>query len=123
MIIILIDDDIDDTELFEEAVNEIDHTIRFRSFADGISAIEAITGNSEPPDVIFLDLNMPMYSGLEVLKKLRGTSEGKNIPVVIYSTSIAKKDIEELTPFKVSHFVTKPDNFEDLKRRLRQILQ
>lgn len=122
MIIILIDDDDDDTELFEEAVREIDQSISFRAYKDGISAIEAIMEDGETPNVIFLDLNMPIYSGSEVLKKLRATSQGKDIPVVIYSTSINAKDVDELTPFEVSHFVTKPDSFEGLKHRLRQIL-
>ena len=58
----------------------------------------------------FLDLNMQETTGFQFVKAIRH----KNIPVIIYSTSSEKRDIEETTRLGAAHFLTKPNKFDEL---------
>lgn len=108
--IYLIDDDQEEAELLEEALSKINSVITFKWYDNVSDAFESLTKNS-PPDLIFLDLNMPELSGKELLQMLRQHSATADLPVVIYSTSISKKDIDDTAPFKVKAFLQKPENF------------
>ncbi len=51
--------------------------------------------SNELPDLLFVDLNMPRKNGLECLKEIRSNMKFSDVTIVIFSTSLAKKDIEE----------------------------
>src|SRR6187402_3499713 len=91
--IILTDDDADDCSLFSEALREIYADISLTIINDGVSLMKKLDHTvPPPPEVIFLDLNMPLKNGLECLQEIRNTPKLSDIPVVIYSTS-SNKDI------------------------------
>lgn len=69
---------------------------------------------SPRPDVILLDLRMPRINGLELLKELRESSEWREIPVIVLSSSKSKTDIEETQRYQVEHYLVKPDGFSRL---------
>jgi CheY-like chemotaxis protein len=74
-----------------------DGTVRIQKLDSGIDAIDALLNlaNSETlnlPDVVFLDLNMPQKDGYQTLLEIRSDERLKNLPVVIYSTSISESD-------------------------------
>src|SRR6266487_683666 len=93
---LLADDDADDQQLFKEALNEIDKSIRCLTASSGEEALNKLkTDLKQLPDYIFLDLNMPRMNGLECLVEIKKTNTLKHIPVIIYSTSSAEKDVEE----------------------------
>lgn len=120
---VIVDDDIDDQELFMEAVGEIDSSIECSSFSDCEHALHQMkNGLTDLPDVIFLDLNMPRLNGKQCLAELKKHEKLKNIPVVIYSTSSEKRDIDETTRLGAAHFVTKPNRFEELCKVLSQVI-
>ena len=73
------------------------------------------------PDAIFLDLNMPRINGIQGLKELKQTSLLKNIPVIIYSTSSSKKEMQETLKLGASYFLTKKSSFEELRKELSVI--
>lgn len=119
----LIDDDIDDQELFVEAVKEVDGGIACRCFSDCQEALrQLISGELELPDLLFLDLNMPRLNGKQCLTELKRTAHLKHIPVIIYSTSSEKRDIEETASLGAAHFLTKPNKFEDLRAALNLVM-
>jgi CheY-like chemotaxis protein len=120
--IVLIDDDLDEAELFFDALCEIKGRHDFRSFSDGVEALDHILTNRNYPNFVFLDLNMPLLSGKEVLKKIRSHTDTCDISIVIYSTSISPADIEETRELNVSHYLQKPEDFDSLCRDLRHIL-
>ncbi|MCD6461081.1 response regulator [bacterium] len=60
------------------------------------------------PDVILLDLRLPKVDGIEVLHNIKKSTELKDIPVVIVTSSSADNDIEQATDFKVYSYVVKP---------------
>jgi CheY-like chemotaxis protein len=120
--IVLIDDDLDEAELFFDALCEINRRHEFRSFSDGTEALDHILTQRNYPDFVFLDLNMPLLSGKELLKKIRERADTTDIAVVIYSTSISPADVEDTRLLNVSHYLQKPEDFKSLCRNLRQIL-
>ena len=113
----------DEAELFNEALHSITDDYEFTSFSDGQQALLYISESKTIPDFIFLDLNMPMLSGKEVLKRLRNTESGSNIPVIIYSTSITDSDRKDTNPYEVTGYLQKPDNFEVLCKKLETIIK
>ena len=111
----IVDDDADDQELFIEAVGEVDSTIRCITASDSEEALDLLKNRKIPlPDVIFLDLNMPRLNGKQCLAELKKQAHLRDIPVIIYSTSSEKRDIDETSRLGAAHFLTKPNKFEEL---------
>ena len=123
MRVYLIDDDAEEAELFNDAVFSINEAIVVRSFSNGRDALRVLTTEDVRPTVIFLDLNMPMFSGKDVLKELRMNPITSSIPVIIYSTTISKKDIEETSPYTVKAYLQKPESFNLLCQQLSDQLE
>jgi CheY-like chemotaxis protein len=115
----IVDDDIDDQDLFIEAVNEVDNSIECLSASNCEEALDLLKNRKIAlPDMIFLDLNMPRLNGKQCLAELKKQAHLRDIPVVIYSTSSEKRDIEETTRLGAAHFLTKPNKFEELCKAL-----
>ncbi|SEP35940.1 Response regulator receiver domain-containing protein [Niastella yeongjuensis] len=72
-------------------------------------------------DVIFLDINMPKIDGWECLKQLKNNPDYNSIPVIIYSTSSAKKDIETAYNLGAQLFLSKPEDFRELTKILEVV--
>lgn len=120
----IVDDDIDDQELFIEAVNEVDNDIVCISASNCEEALDMLKNRRITlPDMIFLDLNMPRVNGKQCLAELKRTADLKDIPVVIYSTSSEKRDIEETARLGAVHFLTKPNKFDELCRALNYVVK
>src|SRR4051812_29905511 len=90
--ILLVDDDEEDILIFKEVVrNDIDSNINIITSTNGVECLKALENIS--PDVIFLDINMPVMGGKECLEKIKNDPQLKDIPVVIYSTSTNLNEI------------------------------
>jgi len=121
--VFIVDDDVDDRELFIEAVAEINPSIQCLSAQDCQEALDKLNDESMPlPDIIFLDLNMPRINGKQCLEQLKASARLCNIPVVIYTTSSLQKDIEETRELGAAHFITKPANFGELCRCISEVI-
>ncbi len=73
------------------------------------------------PALILLDLNMPGTDGFEILEKLKGNSELKNIPVVILTTSADKRDINKCYKSGANSYIQKPVDFEKFARSIERL--
>ena len=121
--IFLIDDDVDDAEFFKEALQKLDHSIRFYSATNGDTANRQLAILHESlPDFIFLDLNMPKINGKEFLREFRKNAAYENIRIVIYSTSINQRDMKETIELGASDFLIKPTSLDDLVSGLKEVL-
>ena len=121
-VIFLIDDDIDDQEFFVEAVKEVDPNIVCHLASSCDEGLELLNKSSVLPDYIFLDLNMPKVDGKKCLLELKKNARVKDIPVIIYSTSSLKKDIDETKGMGAVHFLTKPAAFRELCEAIENVL-
>ena len=123
-ILLLIDDDPDDAFLFAQALGQTDASVRYQWAREGRSALEGLSdGEIEKPDLIFLDLNLPLISGWQVLDQLRSQADYASTPVIIYSTSSDRADSERALRLGATAFYTKPDDYEQLQQMLRHILE
>lgn len=117
----LIDDDADDTSLFEEVLSEITPAVGFHSAMYAAEALEQLKEAQTAPDVIFLDLNMPRMSGKEFLAHVKNDPNLQYIPIIMYTTSSLSKDIEETLMSGAVGFITKPTNTKELRHILSSI--
>jgi len=74
------------------------------------------------PDLIILDIMMPIMSGWETQQRLRDHPIWKNIPI-IFLTALPEKGIKDTKSFEGDDFIEKPVDIIDLKRRVRNILR
>lgn len=121
MIILYVDDDPEDIEIFIEAIKESDGATRCLIAQNGKEAMDLLHSDLLP-DFIFLDINMPVINGRAVLTEIRKNTKFKDIPVVMYSTSISQSDIEEYRKMGANHFLTKHNHFQDLCDAISSIL-
>lgn len=118
--VLLADDDPDDRDLFVEAINE--YNVDVDSVWNGVQLMKKLDRNENLPDFIFLDLNMPEKGGKECLQEIRGHEKLKDIPVIIYSTSSSKKDIDETFELGANLYITKPSSFSELRKTVKEIM-
>jgi CheY-like chemotaxis protein len=118
----IVDDDIDDQQFLIEALVENNPFSQCFTACDGEEAITQLRNAIVPtPDVIFLDLNMPRLNGKQCLVMLKNSPSFQHIPVVIYSTTSNKQEIQEIYELGASYFLIKPDSFKELREELASI--
>ena len=121
--ILLADDDEGSREIFIEAIADIAPHIKVNIAVNGQKLMDILSSKQEAlPDIIFLDLNMPLKTGHECLQEIRNNARLKNIPVIIYSTSSNDEHIKETFDGGANFYLIKPDSFSDLKLIARNLL-
>ena len=122
--IILTDDDTDEFELFKDAFDNLKVECKLNYFHNGKELIDYMnTPDMEIPDILFLDLNMPIMTGMECLREIRADKRFKNLPIAIYSTSSSEKDQLETFTNGANIYIKKPDNFDEMKRILGHVMK
>ncbi|MBT2159726.1 response regulator [Zobellia barbeyronii] len=122
--IALADDDEDDRMLFSEAIDEIGIRTKLSLFKHGQELMDYLTlPNIVLPNLIFLDLNMPIKNGLQCLKEIRENPDLKDLCIAIYSTSSSEKDVEETFLNGANIYLNKPNNFVKLQASVERVLQ
>jgi CheY-like chemotaxis protein len=120
--ILIADDDADDKDLFREALHETGESYTINTVSNGQELMDYLHGHSYSlPDVIFLDLNMPIKDGREALKEIKGDKQLCSIPVIIFSTSNSIHDINFSYSYGANLFVVKPFEFTGLANTLSTI--
>jgi len=121
--ILLADDDEDDRVLFTDALNELKIKTVVHTVNDGLELMEYLaTKESDLPQLLFLDLNMPRKSGFQCLKEIRSNHKMAEMAIAIFSTSLAEKDIEETFMHGANVYINKPNTFDDLKKVLNKVV-
>lgn len=105
------DDDFDDQELLTEAMAEKAADTKLVCVQDGYDVIhhlDNLKSGNHYPCAIVLDINMPGLGGLQTLKLLREDYRFNKIPIVIFSTSSHRSDIDTAITLGATEFMTKP---------------
>lgn len=112
--IILIEDNLGDVVLLRESLAEADSNVGltvFRSYDEVQCAISELEiGYKDSRMIILLDLNLPRCSGFELIPLFRNNPVLQHIPIVIFTSSQAPKDIMTAFQAGVNAYVPKPDD-------------
>ncbi|MFI7618003.1 response regulator [Nonomuraea terrae] len=124
--VLLVEDDQGDILLTREAFDLNKVRNRLSVVNDGEQAMAFLRqedgyADAPRPDLILLDLNLPRMGGLEVLREVKDDVGLRTIPVVILTTSQAEEDILHSYRLHANAYVSKPVDFEQFIRVVRQI--
>ncbi len=122
-VIFLVEDNQDDEMLAIRALRKNNIANRIEVARDGEEAIQYLFGNDrdDDPALILLDLKLPKIDGLEVLKRIRGDSRTRLLPVVVLTSSNEERDIVESYSLGANSYVRKPVDFEQFTEAVRQL--
>ena len=117
------DDDADDQDLIEEALRQSQLNCSLERVGDGEKLLKLLEIQHKQqkkfPDLILLDLNMPVKGGRETLSRLKEkNSPYANVPVYMLSTSSNETDVQYCLKNGASRFLVKPNSFTELKKLL-----
>ena len=117
--ILLIEDNLGDIRLIQEAIKSTGNRCNVEIARDGIEAMTYLRQEGDyqqvgHPDLILLDLNLPRKDGREVLADIKTDPALKHIPVVVLSTSRSQDDISKSYDLHVNCFISKSRNLSQL---------
>jgi CheY-like chemotaxis protein len=118
---LLADDDQDDTDLFTEALRNIDNSIELRAANNGKDALKKLEHQPNMPEIIFLDINMPEMDGWDCLRNIKKHERFKDIPVVMFSTSSTSINGKKAIQSGAAGYLEKPTSYLKLKDFLEQL--
>lgn len=126
--IFIADDDMEDRLLVRLALEEAQcHDVEVREFKNGhelLAHLESMPAGAQPPPrLILLDLNMPGIDGVSTLRAMRGLPVFEQIPVVIFSTGIQDKIVNECLAMGAREYVPKPANFDTFVTQMATFVQ
>jgi CheY-like chemotaxis protein len=120
--IFYVDDDVDDIDLFKEALNSVCSDVQLTTLTNSqlfLSTLQKIS----LPDVIVLDVNMPAVNGIECLKQVRESEVFKHIPVVLFSTSMYVTKVQESIRFGANHYILKGSSMQEFTSFIRDLCE
>ena len=110
--------------------SDIVSTIQYRLKACEFDVITASNGKeglekvaNERPDLILLDINMPVMDGHEMLERLRNRTDLKDTPVIMFTAYSDKRDIAKSADLGIADYVTKPFDFAELMEKISTALE
>lgn len=118
--ILLVEDDPDHVELALLALEQHRLAANVVVAHDGAEALEFLS-REKLPKLVLLDLNLPIVSGLEVLRRIRSQERTKFLPVVVLSSSDEERDVLRSYELGVNSYIVKPVNFDNFTETTRQV--
>ena len=117
--LLLADDDNDDCAFFKEALEELPISATLITVNDGVQLMDFLSAKCDSlPDALFLDLNMPRKSGFECLSEIKLIDKLKDLPVVIFSTSLNMEVVDLLYQKGAHYYIRKPGGYNNLKKAI-----
>ena len=120
--LLLVDDDAIETMKFERALVKLNLNHKLTCLKNGAQALDYLEATFQPPDVILLDLHMPIINGIEFLEATTKHPAIRCIPKVILSTSNSEKEKESFYFRGAAGYIVKPLKYEDYVQTIARIL-
>lgn len=120
--VLLVEDDEDDVILFVNAIKEINNSLNVYQAKNGEEAFKRLNEINILPDLIFMDIDMPVMNGFECLKRLKQHNDYKNIPVVILTEFNNPEEQEFAYSLGASFFLYKLPDFPLFKKNISNML-
>jgi two-component system response regulator len=120
--ILLVEDNPDDVDLTLRAFKKADVPATVAVARDGVEALERLMDAGRPlPDLVLLDINLPLLNGFEVLKRIRSEARTRLLPVVILTSSREEVDLVRGYSEGANSYVRKPVDYADFLEAARQL--
>lgn len=128
MEILMVEDSPSDAALAKEAFKNGMIANKLTIVENGVRAMDYLQKRNgfedvDTPQLILLDLNLPIKSGFEVLKEIKADENLRRIPVIVLTTSAEEKDIFKSYDMQASCFITKPVEFENFVAAVQSLRQ
>lgn len=121
MVILNIDDDSEDREMFCDALKIVDPNIHFVPMDSGRCALDFLDDAPISPDYIFIDINMPKMNGYECLEQILCDRKNDSSCIIMYSTTFDPKDKAKFEKRGIKH-LSKCGTFSGLVDSLQQLI-
>src|SRR5215203_5332682 len=123
--IVIVEDDLDDQEMIQEAIRELGIKNELVFFDRSLKAFEFLKSTHKQPFIILCDVNLPIQNGIEFKRQIDEDKQlrQRSIPFVFYSTAVDKNSVD--TAYKdltVQGFFKKKNKYEELKSDLKLIV-
>jgi len=117
--VLYIEDNIADIKLFEEAIEYNKLAIDLQTVTDGQEMLDYFESSKKGhykdlPDIIITDLNLPKITGQRVIELIKNDEIFRRIPVIVFTTSNLKRDIEKCYEFGANAYMYKPVNIDEI---------
>lgn len=124
--VLLVEDNEDDVELTLEALEDSRVRMEIHVVSNGLEAMAFLRKEDKyagkpRPDLILLDLNLPLMDGREVLKEIREDPAFTDIPVVVLTTSQDEEDIMKVYKLHANCYISKPVDFMQFTDIIKKI--
>jgi DNA-binding response OmpR family regulator len=117
--ILVVDDEPDFVDMIKTGIKSYQYDVI--TAVNGREALEI--AQNEKPDLILLDIKMPIMDGYEMLKRLRNHQNLKGIAVIMVTKFFQPKDIAFASSYGIADYVVKPFNLTDLVEKIENTLQ
>ncbi len=126
--ILLVEDHESDVVLACEAFKRGNHDVNLHHVPNGAQCMEFLRkrgafADAPTPDLILLDLNMPVMNGQEVLVEIQRDPALRRLPVVVLTSSGYDRDVRELYQLRCSSYITKPLRFAEFQRTIQCLME
>lgn len=124
--ILLVEDNEGDILLTVDAFEESKFQTQVSVARNGQEALDFLNkrgefSNAQRPDLILLDINIPIYNGLEILEEIKKDESLKKIPVIMLTTSSNQKDIDKAYSNYCNSYIQKPLEMSDFMDAILKI--
>lgn len=118
--ILQVEDNPADVELLADALDELGGDTTIMTAADGAEAIAILTrtgahAGAPRPDLVLLDLNLPVTSGHEVLAAIKSDAALRTLPVIVLTTSRSSEDVRTSYDRGANAYVCKPQGMKGVR--------
>lgn len=119
--ILLVEDNEDDVFITRRSIAKSGIDAHVEHVSNGRECLDFLRSTEQLPDLIFLDINMPLMNGAEVLAEIGADEKLRHLPVVVLSTSESGREVLEMHRLQCNSYVTKPLDFAQFQETIVQI--
>lgn len=124
--ILLVEDNEQDMVLTREGFRRAKFLVNLHHVENGEECLQFLRkqgrfASAPTPDLVLLDLNLPVMDGREVLTEIVTDDALCHLPVVILTTSAAERDILDMYKLRCSSYITKPVDFEQFQKLVGEL--
>ncbi|GAB3471098.1 response regulator [Polaromonas eurypsychrophila] len=124
--VLLVEDNEDDVFLTREAFDLTGLRVHLHHVDNGVNCLQFLRregpyGEAPTPDLILLDIHMPVMDGYEVLAEIVKDDKLKHLPVVVLTTSYEAADIQKMYALRCNSYITKSVDFDHFVKAIGQL--